>query len=145
MYAAHLLPSSGAATNTIHPSIHGPSEPAVAVYVSEYSAWIELGTRTPMYDRERPVRVDRMGYASDPSPLLAGRIGRHPSMVHPSTHRKTTAPGGEVVTATAGRSRTHAGRRDDDKAGRAGPVRYGIPLTMQARAIPNSPNHPPRM
>ena len=77
------------------------------------SVWLGVGHSDTIYDRERPLRVDRirMGYASDPSaPLLAGseaiRPIHGPSFNAPENDR--SRPAGGEVTATAGRSQAHA-------------------------------------
>ena len=145
MYAGHLLPSRLAPRRirSVRPSVR--SRAATDTYVSESLA----GHADTIYDRERPVRVDRirMGYASDPSaPLLAGleaiRPIHGPSFNAPENDR--SRPAGGEVTATAGRSQAHAAETTTTRLGRAGTV-FLTPCNASAateRYLPNySPNH----
>ena len=120
------------------PSVR-PSDPAPRPIRIDLRVWLGVGHSDTHHTRSRASGTRRSDGIRLRS-VSSRRIGNKPSMVHPSTHLKTTAPGGGEVTATAGRPQTHAAETTRPAG------RYGIPHTAHhasasERAIPNSPNH----
>ena len=100
------------------PSVR-PSDPAPRPIRTYLRVWLGVGHSDTIYDRERPVRVDRirMGYASDPSaPLRAGSEAIRPSILQ-RTGKRPLAPGRRRSNRDGGQI-AGACRRDDDDSGR---------------------------
>jgi len=121
MYAAHLLLRSRRLAPRRIRSVY-PSEPAPRPIRIDLRAWLGVGHSDTHHTRSRASGTRRSDGIRLRS-VSSRRIGNKPSMVHPSTHLKTTAPGGGEVTATAGRPQTHAAETTRPAG------RYGIPHT----------------